>query len=65
MGWVDLILGVIAAAATALLLALIARDDIGMPPGMIREDALIAAGVMVVVAAGISRRKPRKPKQKL
>jgi hypothetical protein len=62
---VDLILGVIAAAATALLLALIARDDIGMPPGMIREDALVAAGVMVVVAAGISRRKPRKPKQKL
>jgi hypothetical protein len=65
VGWVDLILGVIAAAATALLLALIARDDIGMPPGMIREDALVAAGVMVVVAAGISRRKPRKPKQKL
>jgi len=37
-GWVDLILGVIAAAATALLLALIARDDIGMPADMVRED---------------------------
>jgi hypothetical protein len=65
MGWVDLILGVIAAAATALLLALIARDDLGMPSGMIREDALVVAGVMVVVAAGISWRKSRKPKQKL
>ena len=42
-GWVDLILGVIAAAATALLLALIARDDIGMPADMVREDALVAA----------------------
>ena len=61
----DLLLGVIAAAATALLLALIARDDIGMPPGIIREDALVAAGVMVAVVAGISWRKPRKPKQKL
>jgi hypothetical protein len=64
-GWVDLLLGVMAAAAAALLLALIARDDIGMPPGMIREDALIAAGVMVAVVTGLSWRKPRKPKQKL
>jgi hypothetical protein len=53
-----------AAAATALLLAF-ARDDIGMPPGMIREDALVAAGVMVAVVTGLSWRKPRKPKQKL
>jgi hypothetical protein len=44
---VDLLLGVIAAAATALLSALIARDDIGMPPAMVREDALIAASIMV------------------
>jgi len=61
-GWVDLLLGVIAAAATAWLLALIARDDIGMPPDMVREDALVAAGIVVGVAAGISR---HKPKQKL
>jgi hypothetical protein len=38
---VDVILGLTAAVATALLLALIARDDIGMPPDMVREDALI------------------------
>jgi hypothetical protein len=40
---VDLILGVMAAAATALLMGLIARDNIGMPPDMVREDTLIAA----------------------
>jgi hypothetical protein len=60
-GWVDLLLGVIAAGATALLLAMIAHDDIGMPPGMVREDALIVASVMVAIVAGIWR----KPKQKL
>jgi hypothetical protein len=38
----DVILALIAAMATALLLALIARDDIEMPY-KIREDALIAA----------------------
>jgi hypothetical protein len=32
------------ATATALLLVLIARDDIGMPADMVREDALSAAG---------------------
>jgi 4-amino-4-deoxy-L-arabinose transferase-like glycosyltransferase len=58
-GWADLLLGVIAAAATALLLALIARDDIGMPPHMIREDALVAASIMVAVVAAISWRKPK------
>jgi hypothetical protein len=61
-GRADLLLNLIAAAATALLLALIARDDIGMPPGMVREDALIAASIMVAAVAGISS---RKPKQKL
>jgi 4-amino-4-deoxy-L-arabinose transferase-like glycosyltransferase len=58
-GWVDLLLSVMAAAATALLLALIARDDIGMPPHMIREDALVAASIMVAVVAAISWRKPK------
>jgi hypothetical protein len=35
---VDVILGLTAAVATALLLALIARDDIGIPPDIVRED---------------------------
>ena len=56
----DLLLAVIAAAATALLLALIARDDIGMPPAMVREDALVAAGIMVALVAGSSWRKPKR-----
>jgi hypothetical protein len=51
---VDLILGMMAAVATALLMGLIARDDIGMPPGMVREDALIAASVMISAVAGMS-----------
>ena len=58
-GWVDLILSVIAAAATASLLALIARDDIGMPADMVREDALVAASIMVAVVSVISWRKPK------
>ena len=40
----DVILGVIAATATASLLALIARDAVGMPADMVRDDALFAAG---------------------
>jgi hypothetical protein len=40
----DVILSLIAATATALLLVLIARDDIGMPADMVREDARSAAG---------------------
>jgi hypothetical protein len=56
-GRVDLLLNLIAAAATALLLALIARDDIGMPPSMVREDALVAASIMVAAVAGISSRR--------
>ena len=54
---VDVILGLTAAVATALLLALIARDDIGMPPDMVREDALIGASIMIAAVAGISSRK--------
>jgi hypothetical protein len=56
-GWVDPLLSIIAAIATALLLALIARDDVGMPPGMVREDALIGASVMIAAVAGMSSRK--------
>ena len=48
---VDVILGLTAAVATALLLALIARDDIGMPPDMVREDALIGASIMIAAVA--------------
>ena len=56
---VDVIMGLTAAVATALLLALIARDDIGMPPDMVREDALIGASIMIAAVAGISSRKVR------
>ena len=56
---VDVSLGLTAAVATALLLALIARDDIGMPPDMVREDALIGASIMIAAVAGISSRKVR------
>jgi hypothetical protein len=56
---VDVILGLTAAVATALLLALIVRDDIGMPPDMVREDALIGASIMIAAVAGISSRKVR------
>ena len=56
---VDVILGLTAAVATALLLALIARDDIGMPPDLVREDALIGASIMIAAVAGISSRKVR------
>jgi hypothetical protein len=54
---VDVILGLTAAVASALLLALIARDDIGMPPDMVREDALIGASIMIAAVAGITSRK--------
>jgi hypothetical protein len=43
--WMDLFLGSRAATAAALLLALIARDEIGMPLQVIREEALIGASV--------------------
>ena len=56
---VDVILGLTAAVATALLLALIARDDIGMPPDMVREDALTGASIIIAAVAGISSRKVR------
>jgi hypothetical protein len=54
---VDPIFGMIVATATALLLALIARDALGMPPYVIREDALIAACIMVAALAGTAWRK--------
>ena len=55
----DLILSPLGAAATALLLALIARDDIGMPPDMIREDALLGAGLVIAAIASVSLRRRR------
>jgi hypothetical protein len=45
---VDVMLGLTAAAATALLLGLIAHDDMGMPIDVIRVDALRAAGFIFV-----------------
>jgi hypothetical protein len=56
----DILLTGLTAAATALLLALIARDDIGMPPAMIREDALLGAGLLVAAIAGMSLRRRRR-----
>jgi hypothetical protein len=53
----DVILGIMAAVATALLMGLIARDAIGMPPVIVREDALIAASVMIAAMAGMSSHK--------
>jgi hypothetical protein len=53
----DVFLSLMAATATALLLALIARDQVGMPPYMIREDALIAASIVIAAVAGISWRR--------
>jgi hypothetical protein len=53
---IDVILGMTAAVATALLIGLIARDNIGMSPDMVREDALIAASIMVAAVAGMSSR---------
>ena len=54
-----ILLSFLGATATALLLALIARDDIGMPPYMIREDALIRASIVIVAIAGMYSRKQR------
>ncbi len=56
---VDATLGLTAAVATALLLALIARDDVGMSADMVRTDALSAAGIIfVAIASGsLLRRK--------
>jgi len=56
---VKILLSFLGATATALLLALIARDDIGMPPYMIREDALIRASIVIVAIAGMYSRKQR------
>jgi hypothetical protein len=49
---IDLILGLIAAVAMALLLGLIAHDGMGMPIDMIRIDALAAAGLIFAAVAG-------------
>jgi hypothetical protein len=57
--WMDLFIGVLAAAAASLLLALIARDEIGMPLEMIRQDALIGASVLIGAFAGFYSRKSR------
>jgi len=48
---VDWILGLTAAVATALLLGLIARDDVGMSVDTIRTDAPAAAGLIFAAVA--------------
>ena len=57
---VDMIFGLTAAAATALLLGLIARDDVGMSADMIRIDALSAAGIIFAAVASGSLLKRKK-----
>jgi hypothetical protein len=57
---IDLILGMMAATATALLLALISRDAIGMPPDMVREDALTAASIVIVAIASMPFRRRKR-----
>ena len=56
---VDVILGLTAAVATALLLGLIARDDVGMSADMIRTEVLSVAGIIfaVVATGSLLRRK--------
>jgi hypothetical protein len=57
---VEGILGLTAAVATALLLGLIAHDQMGMPIDAIRTDALYAAGfIFAAVSFGtlLGRRK--------
>jgi hypothetical protein len=58
-GPIELVLALIAAAATALLLGLFAHDAMGMPIDMIRIAALGAAGLMfaAVVGGSLLRRK--------
>jgi hypothetical protein len=48
---IDLILGLGAAVATALLLGLIVHDGMGMHVDMIRLDALGAAGLIIAAVA--------------
>ena len=48
---VDVILGLTAAVATALLLGLIARDDVRMSADITRINALAAAGRMFAAVA--------------
>jgi hypothetical protein len=48
------------AVATAMLLGLIARDDVSMIAYMVRADALSAAGLIFVAVAGGSLLKRKK-----
>jgi hypothetical protein len=57
---VDVILGLTAAVATALLLGLMARDNVGMSIDTIRIDALGAAGIIFVAIASGSLLKRKK-----
>jgi hypothetical protein len=57
---VDRFLYLTAAAATALLLGLVARDDVGMPAEMVRTEALSAAGLLFAAVAGGSLLKRKK-----
>ena len=56
----NLLLSLTTAAATAILLGLIARDDMGMSADIVRVDALSTAGLIFAVVAGGSLLKRKK-----
>jgi hypothetical protein len=60
---VDMLLGLTAAVvATALLLGLIARDDVGMSADMIHIDALSVAGIIFAAYSRTRAVRNRRPK---
>jgi hypothetical protein len=58
--WVDQILGLLAATATALLLGLIARNDMGLSQSAIRAGALGGVGVILAALSFATLLTPRK-----
>jgi hypothetical protein len=47
----NLLVGLLAAVATALVLGVVAHDDMGVPLNMIRADALSGAGFILFAIA--------------
>ena len=58
--WVDQTLGLLAATATALLLGLIARNDMGLSQSAIRAGALGGVGVILAALSFATLLTPRK-----
>jgi hypothetical protein len=51
MRGMNLLVGLLAAVATALVLGVVAHDDMGVPLNMIRADALSGAGFILFAIA--------------